>query len=184
MASAGYQAGGRDCHELRSVSSFFLMFCMCVCVYVSFLASPQSWATSVAFSCSTRWSSACGCWPSVRSSVSSWGATTWCRRSPTSCRSLSRRRSLESFWLPSGYVGNILNITLLRRICFLFIQCVTSLIHSSCDFICLAESLKHPEYLLNYLVYWDWNAILSPTIVPKYSQILQLTPKRYFHFLV
>lgn len=69
-------------------------------------ASRQSWATSVASSSSTRWSSASGCWPSVLSSVSSWDATMWFRPCPTSCRSPSRRRSLASSSPPSGSVGN------------------------------------------------------------------------------
>lgn len=73
----------------------------------SVTASLRCWATSVASSSSTRWSSVCGCWPSVLSSVSSWGATTSCQPCLTSSRSLSRRRSLESFWLPSGYVENL-----------------------------------------------------------------------------
>lgn len=73
-------------------------------ILFSIQASQRCWATSVASSSSTRWSSVCGCWPSVLSSASSWEATTLCRHCPTSSRSLSRRRSLESFWLPSGYV--------------------------------------------------------------------------------
>lgn len=92
---------------------FFLALCMFLFPFFDFYifmfifsvtASLRCWATSVASSSSTRWSSVCGCWPSVLSSVSSWGATTSFQPCLTSSRSLSRRRSLESFWLPSGYV--------------------------------------------------------------------------------
>lgn len=88
--------------ELLFVHS--LLYCSLLLLFFSPVASQRCWATNAASSSSTRWSSAFGCWPSALSSVSSWDATTWCRRSPTSSRSPSKKRSPGSSWLPSGWV--------------------------------------------------------------------------------
>lgn len=102
------------CVLFPSLCSYFAQFSFYF-IFFPFSVSQQCWATSVASSFSTRWSSVYGSWPSVLSSVNSWDATTWCQPCLTSFRSRSRRRSLESFWLLSGLV----EIFLMRFICLL-----------------------------------------------------------------